>query len=61
MLEILKFACSGFWTFCGVFAIVFGIVGSIAHIVSRLVRCRMVLKHGWPPNHLDADGDSIKL
>ena len=26
-------------------------------LIARLVRGLMVRKHGWPPLHLDADGD----
>lgn len=28
-----------------------------AKIISRTYRMIMVLVHGWPPDHLDADGD----
>jgi hypothetical protein len=28
-------------------------------LVSRLIRIAIVSKNGWPPEHLDADGDPI--
>lgn len=33
------------------------LVSSLHNIVSRLFRMTMVTIHGWPPSHLDADGD----
>lgn len=61
MLELLKFACSGFWTFCGVALLLNGffyfMVNMILRVWSRFMRYLMVSKHGWPPSHLDADGD----
>lgn len=49
-----------FFTFLlGIFALV--IIGAVLKFISnlwtRFLRCLMVRKHGWPPNHLDADGD----
>jgi len=61
MIEILKFACSGFWTFIGVSMllplILYFIVNGIIKIWSRFLRLLMILFRGWPPEHLDADGD----
>ena len=61
MLEFFKFACSGFWVFCGVLIILnticYFIVNGIVRICSRFMRFLMVRKQGWPPAHLDADGD----
>ncbi len=61
MLEILEFALSGFWKFVGC-AILFNgaayfLVNGLLRIWTRLMRMIMVRKHGWPPSHLDADGD----
>lgn len=64
MIEVLKYACSDFWTFCGVAILLNGlaffVVNGIVRIWTRLMRCLMVHKHGWPPAHLDADGDFKK-
>jgi len=61
MIEFFKFACSGFWIFCGVFSLLsmilyFGVNG-ICRIWIRLMRFLSVSLRGWPPSHLDADGD----
>ena len=42
-----------------VILLVFALQGLTA-IVNRLVRATVVLCRGWPPPHLDADGDRIK-
>lgn len=61
MIELIKFACSDFWVFCGVIIILqmflYFIVNGIIRMWSRFIRFLMVRKHGWPPAHLDADGD----
>lgn len=61
MLDFFKFACSGFWTFVGVLILLNVIVGivitGIVEMWSRYMRYLMVKKHGWPPEHLDADWD----
>ena len=72
MLEILKYVLSSFWIFSG-FCILFLIVGytmldSLLKVYSfslnlifkfynRLLRFIVILFRGWPPEHLDADGD----
>lgn len=65
MLELLKYATSGFWVFIGSFLLFNGllyfIINMILRIWSRFVRLLMVYKHGWPPDHLDADGDHLDL
>jgi len=61
MLEILKFACSGFFTFIGTWMLIsiilYFVVNGIIKISSRFLRLLMILFRGWPPEHLDADGD----
>jgi hypothetical protein len=65
MLELLKFTLSSFWIFCGSYAmigmILYFVVNGIIKLFSRLFRMIMVSKHGWPPSHLDADGDWKEL
>ena len=54
MLEIIKYATSnGFAVFLGSFFI----LCVIAHLIHRIIRFLMVSIHGWPPPHLDADGN----
>lgn len=59
MSQLIEIAFSGFWPFLG-FTVILGLfTNGIAAMWSRLMRMLMVRKHGWPPNHLDADGDPI--
>lgn len=64
MLEILKYTVSGFWIFVGSYAltgmILYFLVNGIVQIFSRFFRMIMVSFKGWPPSHLDADGDFFK-
>lgn len=64
MLELLKFACSGFWTFLGCISIlgvmihVLKIYGYFVTLPLRLwFRHKNIKAQGWPPAHVDADGD----
>ena len=61
MLDILEFALSGFWKFVGCALILNGgayfLVNATLRLWSRFMRMLMVIKHGWPPSHLDGDGD----
>ncbi|PSR54172.1 hypothetical protein AHMF7605_11890 [Adhaeribacter arboris] len=66
--KILEIAFSGFFPFLGMTILLNGFayfaVNGILRIVHeifrfwlRFMRMLMVRKHGWPPPHLDADGD----
>jgi hypothetical protein len=61
MLELLKYTLSSFWTFCGSYLLIsmilYFLVNGIFRIFNRFYRMIMVLFKGWPPSHLDADGD----
>jgi hypothetical protein len=61
MNKILEIAFSGFWCFIGMLILLNGVayytVNGIVKIWSKFMRMLMVRKHGWPPEHLDADGD----
>ncbi len=61
MLEILKCTLSGFWIFVGSYCLIgmilYFLVNGVIKTASRFFRMIMVSIHGWPPNHLDADGD----
>lgn len=57
MLEILQFVFSGFWIWVG-FCIASGaVLEFLWKCWNRFLRHLNVRKHGWPPEHLDADGD----
>jgi hypothetical protein len=57
MLEFFKFACSDFWIFIGI-VILLGIVCETPiKIFKYYFRSLNIKNHGWPPSHLDADGD----
>ena len=56
-MEIIKFIFSNFWIWLG-FIIIFGGVSSfIFRVYSRALRHRSIMKHGYPPDHCDADGN----
>ena len=61
LLELLKYATSDLLVFIESYAILsillYFLVNGTVRIISRLSRLIMVLIKGWPPSHLDADGD----
>jgi hypothetical protein len=61
MLEILKFSVSGFFTFIGCYmiivAVLYFVINGVVRIFVRFFRTITILFRGWPPSHLDADGD----
>lgn len=61
MIEILKFILSGFWIFVGTTILLNGFafftVNMIVRMWARYMRYLSVKSKGWPPSHLDADGD----
>ena len=63
-MELIKFIFSSFWIFAGVLVlgngVMYFIINMIIRMWSRFMRYLMVKKHGWPPSHLDADGDSVE-
>jgi len=63
--DILNVAFSGFWSWLGIFLLISMILSLvfkfIIRIWTRFMRMLMVRKHGWPPSHLDADGDWPEL
>lgn len=61
IIDFFEFACSGFWTFIGVLILsstflYFGVNGILRFFI-RFFRLLIVSFRGWPPSHLDADGD----
>ena len=63
--KILDIAFSGFWPFVGMLIllnlVLTLVVNTLFKFWNRFLRMLMVRKHGWPPEHLDADGDFHKL
>lgn len=57
MIEILNFMFKGFWHFLGCFLILCIVLQSGCNLITRTYRMVMVSLRGWPPSHLDADGD----
>lgn len=64
MTRIFELALSGFWEFCGVFlllSLLYSLFTSfvllVVRLVNRWIRHLNIKQHGWPPAHLDADGD----
>lgn len=64
MLELIKYLLSSFLVFCGSYFLIamtlYFAVNGIVRIFTRFFRMIMICKKGWPPNHLDGDGDVIK-
>lgn len=46
-----------FWLAFWAMAFGYGFLSYLLRAALRLVRAVVVLCHGWPPAHLDADGD----
>lgn len=61
MDKIIEIMFSGFFNFIGMIMLIYFIlhygVNSMIRMWGRFMRMLMVRKHGWPPPHLDADGD----
>ena len=60
-MEILKFIFRDFWTWAGFFVlmnvILYYTVNGGIRICNRFWRHWNIRKHGYPPEHCDADGD----
>lgn len=62
--KLIEIAFSGIFEFFGVIMLLnipaYYLCNLLVKMWSRFMRMLMVRKHGWPPSHLDADGDFIK-
>lgn len=60
-METLKFIFSSFWIWLGFTftftSVLYATYKLIAFICNRGLRHRVLMKHGYPPEHCDADGD----
>jgi len=48
---------SPYLAFFAIIIVVPAILRCVSFVVNRTYRCVMVSLRGWPPQHLDADGD----
>lgn len=60
MLEVLQFVFSNFWIWLGTMVFISMVLKFVFRCWNRLLRHLNVRKAGWPPIHLDGDGDWIK-
>ena len=56
-MEIIKLIFSNFWIWIGFVLILSGVGTFIFRVYNRALRHRNIMKHGYPPEHCDADGD----
>ena len=56
-MDILSFVFSSFWVFIGSLLLIELPLKFLLNAIKLFVRQRNISKHGWPPEHLDADGD----
>lgn len=59
-MKVLELATHCFWHFVGIFAIGYVTLYFLIQAIIRLYRMVTVMVRGWPPAHLDADGDHIE-
>jgi hypothetical protein len=55
--DLLEIALSGFWSFVGSWVLLSLPFDAIRYCWKYWLRSRNIKHHGWPPPHLDADGD----
>jgi hypothetical protein len=64
-MNLLEIMFSGFWQFIGCWILLgsafYGTLRFLFLVINRSLRAGNIRKQGWPPLHLDADGDSIEL
>jgi len=58
-MEFLKFILSDFWIFLGFIIVLGTVLDFILKMYNRTMRHWNIRKHGYPPQHCDADGDFI--
>ena len=57
VMEILKFMFSDLWIFVGMIILIGMFLNTPIYIIKHLNRRANIKNNGWPPSHLDADGD----
>jgi len=60
-MDLVEFIFRDFWHFIGILILLYVAIYFVANLIinswPRFLRMLMIRKHGWPPSHLDADGD----
>ncbi len=59
-MEYLEFVFSSFWVFIGSLILISVILQFPFNMWNRFLRNLNIKRQGWPPPHLDADGDFRK-
>lgn len=59
MVQVLEFMFQGFWRFVGCAILLQMFLTTIFKMWNRFWRHWNIRKHGYPPDHCDADGDVI--
>lgn len=59
-MEVLKFIFQSFWHFVGCTILLAGAGQFLMFLWNRFWRHFNILKHGYPPENCDADGDFRK-
>lgn len=57
MIEFIKYILEDSWRVIRCLIIMALVGGLIWKAFNRFLRHLNIRKHGWPPSHLDADGD----
>ena len=61
MVEFLKYVFGSFWMWLGFVIIVGMVLNFIFRSFNRTLRHRSIMKHGYPPEHCNADGDFLQI
>lgn len=56
-MEFIKYIFSDFWIFLGFMMMIAIVLNFILMVYRSTLRHLNIRKQGWPPAHLDADGD----
>jgi D-alanyl-lipoteichoic acid acyltransferase DltB (MBOAT superfamily) len=59
-MELLNLMFASFWHFVGFTIVLTGVANFFLLLINRIMRHRNIRKHGWPPVHIDGDGDFKK-
>ena len=57
MKELFQFLLSNFWIWLGFLIILGTVLGYFNKLVKIILRYLTIRRHGYPPDHCDADGD----
>lgn len=57
MNDFLEITFRSIWHFFGMLLLISVVLGAPCRIINRCIRHLNIRAKGWPPEHLDADGD----